>query len=245
MIHPSSPANKRGSSRPCTLFCIFTLHSCTFSHTPQYSSPCRHCCFCSPQEERQEEDDDMEEKRRGDGGFAVLGGLLGAAVLAFLLLPKPAGAAAADKWQWHGDHAAASPSPLAVAGLPPLSAPPPTAGADLPPTTYSHSPPGSGKQQTAPHFGFPLQPPTLGSGSAPPPADSGDGYPFIGSNPTAPLPTGMTDTDTVLPLPDTAGDATNTKVVGLAAAPVRAHVSSSIIGPLLFFAIFYFLSTTT
>lgn len=77
-------------------------------------------------------------------------------------------------------------------GLPPLSAPPPTAGGDLPPS------------QPAPHFGFPLQP-TLGF-AAPPTAGEGEGYPFIGSNPTVPLPTGMTDTATVLPLPDTAGD---------------------------------------
>ena len=81
--------------------------------------------------------------------------------------------------------------------LPPLSAPPPTAGADLPPP------------QPAPHFGFPLQP-TLGS-APPPTAAAGEGYPFIGSNPTVPLPTGMTDTATVLPLPDN-GDATGTKV---------------------------------
>ncbi|KAJ1287216.1 hypothetical protein BS78_03G414000 [Paspalum vaginatum] len=210
--HPRACKQKKGQQ---ALHFVLLLRSCTFSsHTPRSNH--------------------MEEKQRrsGDGGFTVLG-LLGAVALAFLL-PKPAGAgAAADKWQWHADHAA-SPSPL--------SAPPPTAGADLPPPTHSPSPPGSGKQQTAPHphCGFPLQPPTLGSGpaSAPPP-DGGDGYPFIGSNPTAPLPTGMTDTATVLPLPD------NTKVVGLAAAPARAHVSSSIIGPLLFFAIVYCLSTTT
>jgi hypothetical protein len=89
-------------------------------------------------------------------------------------------------------------------GLPPLPAPPPTAGADhLPPT-----------QTTAPHFGFPLQP-TLGAAAPAPPtaaAAGGEGYPFIGSNPTVPLPTGMTDTATVLPLPDTGGAALTTTV---------------------------------
>jgi hypothetical protein len=36
---------------------------------------------------------------------------------------------------------------------------------------------------------------------------SGEGYPFIGSNPTVPLPTSVTDTATVRPLPDTGGHA--------------------------------------
>jgi hypothetical protein len=61
---------------------------------------------------------------------------------------------------------------------------------------------------TTPHFGFPLEP-TVGVASARPagaPA-SGEGYPFIGSNPTVPLPTGVTDTATVRPLPDTGGHA--------------------------------------
>lgn len=82
-------------------------------------------------------------------------------------------------------------TPVRHHAFPPLSAPPPTAGADLPP---GHAPP---------HFGFPLQP-TFGSAAVPPVVGpSGEGYPFIGSNPTVPLPTGMTDTTTVLPMPDT------------------------------------------
>lgn len=93
-------------------------------------------------------------------------------------------------------------------GLPPLPAPPPTAGADhLPPTPTP-------TQTTAPHFGFPLQP-TLGAAAPAPPAAAAagaEGYPFIGSNPTVPLPTGMTDTATVLPLPDTGGAALTTTV---------------------------------
>jgi hypothetical protein len=36
---------------------------------------------------------------------------------------------------------------------------------------------------------------------------SGEGYPFIGSNPTVPLPTGVTDTAIVRPLADTGGHA--------------------------------------
>ncbi|XP_062187849.1 uncharacterized protein LOC133891138 [Phragmites australis] len=116
------------------------------------------------------------------------------------------------------------------AGLPPLSAPPPTAGADLPP---SRAP-----EQAAPHFGLPLQP-TFGFAAPPVGPGGGEGYPFIGSNPTVPLPTGMTDTATVLPLVDT-GDGTGSKVVGFAAS-VRAQVA--MIGIVAFFAIF-FLSTS-
>ncbi|RCV29186.1 hypothetical protein SEVIR_5G470200v4 [Setaria viridis] len=156
----------------------------------------------------------MEKRRRGD--FGVLCLLLCAGVVAC-----PADA------KWHanpGRHDGKASSP----GLPPLPAPPPTAGADLPPT------------QPAPHFGFPLQP-TLGSAAPPTAGAGGEGYPFIGSNPTVPLPTGMTDTATVLPLPDT-GDATatNTKVVGLAAT---VHVQLSMIGLGVVSAI-VFLSTT-
>ncbi|KAF8646831.1 hypothetical protein HU200_065632 [Digitaria exilis] len=131
--------------------------------------------------------------------------------------------------QWHASspgwrHSNGDPAPHHAGG--PLSAPPPTAGTDLPPSL----PP----TQTAPHFGFPLQP-TLGS-AAPPTAAAGEGYPFIGSNPTVPLPTGMTDTATVLPLPDTGG-ATGDKVKGQAASSVRAHVS--MIGLGVIFAIVF------
>ena len=43
-------------------------------------------------------------------------------------------------------------------------------------------------------------------------AGAGDeGYPFIGSNLTVPLPTGMTDSSTVLPVANR-GDAANEKV---------------------------------
>ncbi|XP_062208173.1 uncharacterized protein LOC133909661 isoform X2 [Phragmites australis] len=116
------------------------------------------------------------------------------------------------------------------AGLPPLSAPPPTAGADLPP---SRAP-----EQPGPHFGFPLQP-TFGSAAPPVGPSGGEGYPFVGSNPTVPLPTGMTDTATVLPLPDT-GDATTTKVVGFAAS---VRVQGSMIGLVLFSSIFFLLTS--
>ncbi|KAG2603475.1 hypothetical protein PVAP13_5KG774400 [Panicum virgatum] len=145
----------------------------------------------------------MEMEMRRCGGLGVLC-LLCAGVLAACLLPQPAD----GMWQGNpGRHDGTLP-------------PPPTAGADLPPT------------HPAPHFGFPLQP-TLGS-AAPPPtfAAAGEGYPFIGSNPTVPLPTGMTDTATVLPLPD--------KVVGLATT-VRVHVS--MIGLAVIFAV-VFLTTS-
>ncbi|GJN16637.1 hypothetical protein PR202_gb03650 [Eleusine coracana subsp. coracana] len=124
---------------------------------------------------------------------------------------------AAEGAHWHPDPDA----------LPPLSAPPPTAGADLP------------------HFGFPLQP-TLGFAAAPPSSRSsgnGDGYPFIGSNPTVPLPTGMTDTTTVLPMPDTgAATATKSDVVGHAPS-VPVHITIIVIA--LFFSILFLLSSTS
>ncbi|KAK3166580.1 hypothetical protein QOZ80_1AG0047630 [Eleusine coracana subsp. coracana] len=112
------------------------------------------------------------------------------------------------------------------AALPPLSAPPPTAGADLP------------------HFGFPLQP-TLGFAAAPPSRSSGngDGYPFIGSNPTVPLPTGMTDTTTVLPMPDTgAATATKSDVVGHAPS-VPVHITIIVLA--LFCSILFLLLSST
>ena len=80
---------------------------------------------------------------------------------------------------------------------------------------YSHAPEPQ-QSTTTPHFGFPLEP-TVGVAAARPAgapgtAGAGDGYPFIGSNPTVPLPTGVTDTATVLPLPDTAGGRSDAKV---------------------------------
>ncbi|KAF0893609.1 hypothetical protein E2562_028023 [Oryza meyeriana var. granulata] len=141
----------------------------------------------------------------------------------------PRAAAAADS-TWHPNPTRPShndggskASPRAVHhhhGLPPHSAPAPapTAGAD-------DLPAGRTPKQAPPHFGFPLQP-TFGLESPPPvaPTAGGEGYPFIGSNPTVPLPTGMTDTSTVLPLPDR-GDGGNDKVVGRAAAPVRVQIA--------------------
>lgn len=172
--------------------------------------------------------------------------LLGAGVLAFLV-PRAAGATDDAKWHAHAAHSAAgsngavavghgAPAPHEhAAGISPLSAPPPTAGADddlLPPPSRAPV------QKAAPHFGFPLQP---GDASAAAPSGS-ERYPFIGSNPTVPLPTGMTDTSTVLPLPDTGtGDAT-TKAVGLAAS-VRAPVSSMIGLGVFLATLFQFLST--
>ncbi|EAY77341.1 uncharacterized protein [Oryza sativa Japonica Group] len=172
------------------------------------------------------------EKRRNHGGGLTLLFHFHLAVLVVLpsLLPRARAAAAADS-SWHPNHPPtrrghhvgggnASPSAAAGHGLPPLSAPAPApiAGADDLPAF------GRAPKQAPPHFGFPLQP-TFGV-AAPPvaPTAAGEGYPFIGSNPTVPLPTGMTDTSTVLPLPDR-GDG-NDKVVGrAAAAPVRAQIA--------------------
>uniref|UniRef100_A0A0D9VWN7 Uncharacterized protein n=1 Tax=Leersia perrieri TaxID=77586 RepID=A0A0D9VWN7_9ORYZ len=121
--------------------------------------------------------------------------------------------------QWHPNpstrrvHHGILPPPFAA------PSPAPTAGADEPPTINGRAP------KQSPHFGFPLQP-TFGVAAATPlvagagAGAGGEGYPFIGSNPTVPLPTGMTDSSTVLPMPDRR-DAANDKVVGRAAATVR------------------------
>lgn len=210
----------------------------------------------------------MGMKRNGDFTAVCL---VCVGVLA-CLLPRPSGAAAAadSTWRdWHlnptsrGQHDSASAaqrhddggnraSLRAIhrtpaqrhGGLPPLSAPPPTAGADLPslpPHGDALTPPSRAPQQ-APHFGFPLQPAV---GFAAPPAASagapsaGEGYPFIGSNPTVPLPTGMTDTATVLPLPDR-GDGTGKQVVGRAAL-VRVQIA--MIGLQVIFSVFFLSSS--
>lgn len=65
---------------------------------------------------------------------------------------------------------------------------------------------------------------------------NGEGYPFIGSNPTVPLPTGVTDTASVLPLPDTTQ--THDKVVGRASL-LRA-APAAMIGLLLAFSVLLF-----
>jgi hypothetical protein len=122
---------------------------------------------------------------------------------------------AASPRQYH--HHGISPAPASphysapVPSSPHYSAPAPSAGSDdlpsLPPPVYTRAPEPQ-QTTTTPHFGFPLEP-TVGVASARPagaPA-SGEGYPFIGSNPTVPLPTGVTDTTTVRPLPDTGGHA--------------------------------------
>ncbi|KAL6616769.1 hypothetical protein ACP70R_039039 [Stipagrostis hirtigluma subsp. patula] len=176
----------------------------------------------------------MEKRPRA--GFGVLCMLCAAAMASSL--PRPAGAA--HPTTWHPNPAQQQNGkdsyPGAIHGaparhrasLPPLSAPPPTAGADLPPSI----PPSHAPEQPAPHFGFPLQP-TFGFAAPPVGPSGGEGYPFIGSNPTVPLPTGMTDTATVLPLPDT-GDAAGNKVVGLAAA---VPVQFSMIGLVVVFTV--------
>ncbi|XP_037416087.1 splicing factor, proline- and glutamine-rich-like [Triticum dicoccoides] len=140
--------------------------------------------------------------------------------------PAPA---ASPRRHHHRQHSVVSPAPA------PHHAPSPTAGADgLPPSrppapVYTRAP--------EPHFGFPLEP-TVGvsaggpSGALPKKGD-GEGYPFVGSNPTVPLPTGVTDTATVRPLPDTANNDDNAKVAGRAAEPLRAGAGAAMIGLLM------------
>lgn len=117
---------------------------------------------------------------------------------------------------YHGPAPAASPRRHhhhhGLSPAPARTSPSPTAGADGLPSThppvpvYTRAP--EPQATTTPHFGFPLEP-TVGVSAggpsgAPRKGAGGEGYPFIGSNPTVPLPTGVTDTATVRPLPDTA-----------------------------------------
>uniref|UniRef100_A0A0E0JU02 Uncharacterized protein n=1 Tax=Oryza punctata TaxID=4537 RepID=A0A0E0JU02_ORYPU len=175
--------------------------------------------YSDSRSQSQEQETEMEkEKRRNHGGLTLLAVLV---VLPSLLPRAPAAVAADSSWHpnpptrrgHHGGGSNASPR----AGLPPLPAPAPApiAGADDLPAF------GRAPKQAPPHFGFPLQP-TFGVAAPPVAPTAGEGYPFIGSNPTVPLPTGMTDTSTVLPLPDR-GDG-NDKVVGRA-APVRVQIA--------------------
>ncbi|VAH69807.1 unnamed protein product [Triticum turgidum subsp. durum] len=134
--------------------------------------------------------------------------------------PAPA---ASPRRHHHRQHAL-SPAPA------PHHAPSPTAGSDglpsRPPVPVYTRAPEPQQATTTPHFGFPLEP-TVGVAAggpsgAPRKGAGGEGYPFIGSNPTVPLPTGVTDTATVRPLPDTTRVDDNAKVAGRAAEPVRA-----------------------
>uniref|UniRef100_A0A0D9VAN2 Uncharacterized protein n=1 Tax=Leersia perrieri TaxID=77586 RepID=A0A0D9VAN2_9ORYZ len=161
--------------------------------------------------------EEMEKMR--NGGFTLQ--LLCLRRIGILVVVLPSllfeAAAAADS-SWHPNpstrrvHHGILPPPFAA------PSPAPTAGADELPTI------GRAPKQS-PHFGFPLQPSFGVAAAAPPVAGAGgEGYPFIGSNPTVPLPTGMTDSSTVLPMPDR-GDAANDKVVGRAATPVRVQIA--------------------
>ncbi|KAM3336279.1 hypothetical protein ACQJBY_030330 [Aegilops geniculata] len=137
------------------------------------------------------------------------------------------GPAASPRHHHHGLSPALAPTSPHNA---PSPSPSPTAGADglpshPPAPVYTRAP--EPQATTTPHFGFPLEP-TVGvtaggpSGALPKKGAGGEGYPFIGSNPTVPLPTGVTDTATVRPLSDTANNNDNAKVAGRAAEPVRA-----------------------
>ncbi|CAM0885466.1 unnamed protein product [Alopecurus aequalis] len=169
--------------------------------------------------------------------------------------PSPA-AARRGHYHHHGpaaspsprqDHRGVSPAPAwlhysAPAPAPPqhysAPAPAPTAGADdlpsLQPPAYARAPSTPQQATTTPHFGFPLEP-TVGVAAARPAGapgtGGGEGYPFIGSNPTVPLPTGVTDTATVLPLPDTSGGKVSSRAA--AGGPGRGRVGAAMIGILV------------
>lgn len=176
----------------------------------------------------------LKMERRNGGARA----LAAAAVWLLCSVVVVAGVSAEHSTQqWQSEPAdpgrrGSSPAPAPSS---PAPAPAPTAGADdLPAPVYSPAP-----VTTTPHFGFPLQP-TVGVTAAPPvagaPGGGGEGYPFIGSNPTVPLPTGVTDTASVLPLPDTTQ--THDKVVGRASL-LRA-APAAMIGLLLAFSVLLF-----
>ncbi|XP_073099621.1 uncharacterized protein [Elaeis guineensis] len=84
---------------------------------------------------------------------------------------------------------------------PTLVAPPPTAGGDFPSHGWAISSPRSTPTpapEAASSSSGPLEP---SNGHAPSPTFGDGGFPFISSNPAVPLPTGGTDSATILPLP--------------------------------------------
>ncbi|XP_072970815.1 early nodulin-like protein 14 [Typha angustifolia] len=92
----------------------------------------------------------------------------------------------------------------------PAAAPPPIAGGDLPTIPSNGWFSSSPIYSAGPTMSFnPLLPV---EGPAPATEPSSSGVPLISSNPAVPLPTGITDTATILPLPT--GD--ENKVVGMA-----------------------------
>ncbi|XP_078172617.1 cupredoxin superfamily protein isoform X1 [Carex rostrata] len=84
----------------------------------------------------------------------------------------------------------------------PSGAPAPTSGGDLPKL------PSDGHNALSP-VGYsydPVRPVSEPTPSAAPSPEAGGAVPFISSNPAVPLPTGITDTATILPLPAPGGD---------------------------------------
>ncbi|KAJ3700426.1 hypothetical protein LUZ61_004131 [Rhynchospora tenuis] len=97
-------------------------------------------------------------------------------------------------------HIVPDPSPES---LPPIGAPAPTSGGDLPRLPSERvralSPVG--------YSSDPLQPASGPAPSESPSSESGSAIPFISSSPAVPIPTGITDTASILPLPSPGANA--------------------------------------
>ncbi|KAJ4756701.1 Cupredoxin superfamily protein [Rhynchospora pubera] len=87
--------------------------------------------------------------------------------------------------------------------FPPIGAPAPTSGGDLPRL------PSEGVHALSPvgYSSDPLQPASRPTPSEAPSSESGSAIPFISSSPAVPIPTGITDTASILPLPSPGGNA--------------------------------------
>jgi hypothetical protein len=91
------------------------------------------------------------------------------------------------------------PSPESFA---PIAAPVPTSGGDLPKLPSE----GAGALSPVGYSYDPLRPVSGPAPSEAPLPEAGGAVPFISSNPAVPLPTGVTDTATILPLPSPGGN---------------------------------------
>ncbi|XP_020112095.1 uncharacterized protein LOC109726722 [Ananas comosus] len=111
------------------------------------------------------------------------------------------------------------PSSSSSSSPPPLAAPPPTAGGDLPALPSDH--PASAA--AAPNS-------VAVAGAAAP--EGGGGVPFIGSNPAVPIPTGVTDSATILPLPSPR--AGGNQVAGSSGPSIKEGTATMVLGVMLF-----------
>lgn len=93
------------------------------------------------------------------------------------------------------------PDPSPESSFAPIIAPVPTSGGDLPKLPSE----GAGALSPVGYSYDPLRPVNGPAPSEAPLSETGGAVPFISSNPAVPLPTGVTDTATILPLPSPGG----------------------------------------